>query len=117
MSKGNKFDQGKVKQSLIPVEAIEGTARALGYGEGKYGTHNFRNGIQYTRLTDATSRHVNAFIKNIDLDDESGLHHIDHALANLAMLKFMIENRPEMDDRWKDQKDTNPVVKKETEWK
>lgn len=96
---GKKYDKGKPRLSLIPREAMEGTAKALGYGADKYGTYNFTGGLAYTRLTDATLRHIYAFLSGEDNDPESGLNHIHHAAATLALLQYMLARKPEMDDR------------------
>jgi hypothetical protein len=96
---GIKHDKGKPRISLVPREAIEGAARALGFGADKYGAHNFKGGLAYTRLLDATMRHILAYTSGEDNDPESGLNHIDHAIATLAMLEYMIYNKKEMDDR------------------
>lgn len=101
-SKGKKFDQGKPRLSLIPKEAIWAAARGFTYGEKKYGTHNFREGIKYSRLSDATMRHLTAWLEGEELDPESGNSHLDHALASLSMLTFMSVHKPDMDDRWID---------------
>lgn len=98
---GLKYDNGKPRISLIPREAILGMAQALTYGASKYSSDNFKNGIEYRRLVDAAMRHLLAWVDNENLDPESGLSHLDHALATLAMLKYMSENVPEMDDRYK----------------
>jgi len=98
---GKKNDQDKPAMALIPKDALIGLGNALGYGAKKYGQHNFRNGIAYTRLVSACMRHLSAFVEGEDLDIESGNPHLDHALASLAMLKFMTVHRQEMDDRWK----------------
>lgn len=101
MSKGTKNDQGKARINLVPVEAIEGAAKAFGFGADKYGVDNFRNGIAYRRLADATMRHLLAYMNGEDNDPESGLSHLDHGLASLSMLKFMSVHKTELDDRWK----------------
>lgn len=98
---GKKNDQGKPRISLIPKDAIWSIANGLTYGEKKYGTHNFRSGIKYSRLLDAAYRHLTAWEEGEDVDQESGNNHLDHAGASLAMLMFMASNRPDMDDRWK----------------
>jgi hypothetical protein len=100
MSGGVKNDNGKPPITLIPSCAITGMANAFAYGANKYGSDNFRKGIAYRRLADACMRHLLAFIEGEDLDKESGNPHIDHALASLAMLKFMTEHKSDMDDRW-----------------
>lgn len=99
MGTGIKHDKGKPRMSLVPRDAMVGTAQALGYGADKYGTYNFTGGLAYTRLTDATLRHIYAFLAGEDLDPESGLSHIHHAAATLAMLQYMLTHKPEMDDR------------------
>lgn len=102
MSKaGNKNDGEKPNISLIPKDAIWGMANAFTYGARKYGQHNFRNGIAYTRLASACLRHLTAYLEGENVDEESGNPHLDHALASLAMLKFMDVNKPDYDDRWK----------------
>lgn len=105
---GKKNDQGKPRVSLIPKAAILGAARGLTYGEKKYGTHNFRNGLSFSRLADATMRHLTSWLEGENNDPESGLSHLDHAIASLAMLKFMEEHRQDMDDRWLDPMYTDP---------
>lgn len=97
---GVKNDSGKPSISLIPKDAIWGMAQALTFGAKKYGRHNFRNGIAFSRLADAAERHLTAWMEGEIVDSESGLSHLDHALASLAMLKFMDVNRQDMDDRW-----------------
>lgn len=98
---GTKSDKGKPPITLIPREALEGCAQALAYGANKYSPHNFKGGIRYSRLADAAMRHVIAFIDGENQDPESGLSHIDHALASLAMLKYMIVNNEiVLDDRY-----------------
>lgn len=100
MNKGIKNDNGKPQITLIPKDAIWGMANAFGYGAGKYGRHNFRAGIAFSRLADAAQRHLTAYMEGENNDPESGLSHLDHAMASLAMLKFMDVNRKEMDDRY-----------------
>lgn len=101
MSGGKKNDAGKPDLSLVPKDAIWGTAAALTFGAVKYGRHNYREGMAYSRLVAACMRHVTAYNEGESLDPESGLSHLDHAMASLAMLKFMEQHRPDMDDRWK----------------
>lgn len=102
--KGSKHDSGKPNIALIPKDAIWGMAAALTFGAKKYGKHNFRKGIEFLSLAAAAQRHLTAWCDGENVDQESGLSHLDHALASLAMLKFMELNRLEMDDRYKDEK-------------
>jgi Domain of unknown function (DUF5664) len=106
-NKGTKFDSEKPPLSIIPTDALVGMANAFNYGAKKYSRNNFRNGIEYTRLVDACMRHLSSWVEGESVDPESTLSHVDHAMASLAMLKFMEVNKPEMDDRWK-----NPETQK-----
>lgn len=99
-SGGKKNDAQKPDLSLIPTDALWGMAEALTYGAKKYDRHNFRKGIAYSRLVAACMRHLSAWNEGEDLDPESGLCHLDHALASLAMLKFMTKHKTDMDDRF-----------------
>lgn len=101
MAGGTKHDGNKPDLSLVPKEALWGLANALTYGAKKYGRHNYRAGIQYSRLAAACMRHLTAYMDGADIDIESGNSHLDHALASLAMLAVMAQNNPEMDDRYK----------------
>ncbi len=109
MSKGLKYDSSKAMISLICKETLEGMAAALRYGMIKYtvgdvsGRDNYKKGLAYTRVADSAIRHLLSFLDNEDMDPESGLAHIDHALAALNMLKYQTVYNLDMDDRFKRQ--------------
>lgn len=107
MSAGKKNDDKKAPVHFLHRSFIEGTALAQGFGAKKYGDWNFTKGIAYTRLINAAMRHIIAFMWGEDNDPESGLSHIDHAAANLNMLKFMISEKSDMDDRYEEEDESN----------
>lgn len=98
---GVKHDNGKAPISLIPVEAILGEAQAFAFGATKYGRHNFRNGLDHSRVLDAAMRHILAIVNGEDLDPESGLPHWAHARCCLSMYAFYQTNNVGLDDRYK----------------
>lgn len=100
-AKGTKADNGKASLSLIPRAYLEGTANAFGYGANKYGKWNYTKGIEITRTLDAAMRHILAFLDREDLDPESGLNHLFHASASLAMTIYNLEHNQGLDDRLK----------------
>lgn len=109
-TKGIKHDQSKAKLDLIPMEALIGLGNVLTFGAEKYKRANWANGIEYSRLISAALRHITAFNAGEDIDPESGLPHIDHALCNLAFLAWMRVHRTDMDDRWmKEVTSTNAI--------
>lgn len=98
---GLKHDDGKADLSLIPLIAIESEARALGFGEKKYGRYNYTRGFDVSRLTSAALRHIYAYNNGQDIDSESGLHHLGHARACLAMLLHCRELGTLKDNRFR----------------
>lgn len=99
-SGGVKYDSNKPMVDLIPAEVIFGLGEVLTFGAKKYQKANWAKGINHSRLIAAALRHLYKFSNGQDLDDESGLSHIDHAMCNLAFLKWMHTNRKDLDDRW-----------------
>lgn len=97
---GKKFDGGKAPLDLIPYEALEGIAKVLDFGCKKYDRANWANGIQFSRLISAAQRHLGAYNSGQDIDPESLINHVHHAACNLAFLAWMLQHRPDMDDRW-----------------
>lgn len=97
--KAIKHDSGKPKLSYLPYDALVEVARVMEFGAQKYDKHNYKKGMEYTRLIDAAFRHLHQFNDGIDLDDESSYNHIAHSISNLLMLMWMIKNKPEMDNR------------------
>lgn len=98
---GIKLDAGKPEVSFLPTEALHGAARVFAYGAKKYARDNWRGGMPYTRLYDAAQRHLASFLENEDLDPESGLPHLDHAICTLMMLRYMTVHRQDLDNRYK----------------
>lgn len=97
---GTKNDTNKPPISLLDRDFLEGAAQVMAFGANKYDRYNWTLGIKYSRLIDAAMRHIIAYYSGEDIDPESGLPHIDHAAANLNMLRGMMRLHPEMDDRY-----------------
>jgi hypothetical protein len=79
-------------RSKLPLHLWPETATALGAlglldGMLKYGRANWREaGARATIYVDALRRHVAAWMEGEELDPDSGLPHLAHALACLAIL-------------------------------
>jgi hypothetical protein len=98
---GKRFNKGKSAVEQIPYEAEEEIGMVFLAGEAKYGKNNWRDGLPFTQFIGCAKRHMGKFSKGINLDKETKRNHIAHAATNLIMLLWMIENRPDLDDRWK----------------
>ena len=98
---GIKFDQEKLRMDLLDPEFLEDVSKVLTYGSKKYNAHNWRGGLNYSRIIGAIYRHLTAINKGEDIDPDSGLSHTSHLGANVQFLNWMMKHRPDLDDRWK----------------
>jgi hypothetical protein len=89
------------RMDLIPAEALEELGRVYGFGIKKYSAHNWRKGYDWSLSMSALLRHYMAFQRGEDVDPESGLHHLAHAMFHCAALIVFAEEHNELDDRWK----------------
>ena len=103
--RGKKLNKGKARICLVPEEAILGAAEVFTHSETKYGPFNYRKGLNWLDITDSLDRHMLKFKMGIDLDEESGLPHTWHILANAMMLEYMRVHYPELDNRYVKSKD------------
>lgn len=102
-SPGLKFDTGKPPLDLLSRVWLEGTADVLAFGAKKYAAHNWRKGIQFSRLLASAQRHLLAFQDGEDLDKETGLPHLYHASCCLMFLSELHLRKPQFDDRYKEE--------------
>lgn len=103
---GKKDSKNKVRLDLVPTEAIEGLALALMDGIKKYDENNWRLGLSYSEIYGAAQRHLQKFwnTDKPDVDSESKLPHLYHAICNIAFLITYEENKERyrtFDDRVK----------------
>ena len=84
---GRKDDAGKPRWSLVPEYAMEDVVKVLTYGARKYGDDNWHEVADgQRRYYDAAMRHIMAYRKGCQTDDESGLPHLAHAVASLLFI-------------------------------
>lgn len=105
---GIKHDQEKVQLELFSARWLIGVGQVLTFGAKKYHAHNWRHGIQRSRLIGAALRHVVAYLGGEDFDPETGLLHLHHASCCLMFASELHFTRPDLDDRWKDLKNETP---------
>jgi len=81
-----------IGSSKLPVHLWPTTASAMGAiglldGMLKYGRSNWRaSGVRASIYFDAANRHLNAWFEGEDRDPDSGVPHLAHALACLAII-------------------------------
>lgn len=97
-------DEGKEMLSIIPYPAMKLAAEIFTYGLQKYAEYNYKNppGLTTKQLINSCMRHVWKYNNGEDLDPESGLSHLGHAMANLMMIIDLHANGMGGEDyRWK----------------
>lgn len=93
-----KFDDGKLEYSDLPELSIRSTTQVFNYGAKKYDKFNYSKGTKLLRYWDAARRHMGEWFICNDID-ESGYHHIDHAIASLLILRENIHLGTGVDNR------------------
>lgn len=110
MSGALKFDTDKPRMELLDRHALEQIARVMAYGAKKYttpdaaGEHNWRKGFKWSRIYGAAMRHLLAHMDGEDKDPDTGISHLAHLGCCVMFLLWHEKNKPELDDRYKGEK-------------
>lgn len=99
-----KDDNGKCRLELLPYDALHGVADVFAYGANKYYQDSWRSNepAEYSRTFGSVLRHLTSWYAGQDDDPESDLNHVDHAISQLLILRYVMLNRPDKDDRFKE---------------
>lgn len=89
MENGVKYDGGKPRYDLIDPRVLEGLAKVLTMGSVKYDDDNWK------KVEDGGDRYYSAMLRHIEArrmgqkyDEETGLPHSIHAMANAMFLAY-----------------------------
>ena len=105
---GRKYDGGKLRYDLIPVLALEETARVVTKGAEKYDDENWKLVPEgRRRYLAAAMRHIQQWRKGEIYDEEMGTHHIANAISNLM---FILEKELQ---GWKDISEQQDISQEE----
>ena len=95
-----RYDAGKPRMDLIPPEALVRYGEVLAMGAAKYSERNWELGMDYGRCVASLLRHTAAFMAGEDIDPESGLPHMAHAMWNAgALLTYQDRGMTQFDKR------------------
>ena len=96
------------RMDLIPWEGLDAVGSAMAEGGENHGDYNWHKGMPFGVMINHALQHITAFMRGDNSED-----HIGHATANLMMLSWHEQNRPDLDDRGfsKSQAKTKPVTK------
>jgi len=106
-----RYNDQKLRWRNFPMFLIRPLAEVAQYGEGKYDMYNFLKGGPQNQYLDSLKRHLDSYEdpRQLDTDSESGLSHLYHVAWNALVCAYMLENFPELDDRYKLNKDEQNV--------
>lgn len=94
-----KYDQDKLPEHLYSIPAHNDLLKVLAFGAKKYGQHNWRKGMDWSRVYAAAERHLHAWFDGQDKDPETGLSHLAHAMCCTMFLLHYIQTETGKDDR------------------
>ena len=101
MAEGKKYDGEKPRLYLLPPHTLVEVGKVLTFGAAKYDEHNWKklDNLQ-NRYTGAALRHIFAHMAGEELDPETGLDHLAHALCCLMFkLEAKLENGESKEER------------------
>lgn len=82
-----KYGVAKPAMSAVPSTALLHMMKAMADGRRKYGLANWRDKpVSASTYYDAAMRHLMAFWDGEDVADDSGVKHLGHAMACLAII-------------------------------
>lgn len=94
MEQDIKLDKGKLRFDLIDQNFLDGLAKVLTFGAEKYSANSWQKiGNAEERYYAALQRHLSAYRKGEQKDDESGIEHLYHAAANIMFLAYFEKQR------------------------
>lgn len=84
---------------LLSWGSLEEVARVAAFGAAKYDDHNWTKGYAWSLCLGALFRHVARFAQGEDIDPESKLPHLAHALWHCMALMHFQRHALGTDDR------------------
>jgi len=82
-----KFGLTKPSMSAVPPSALIPLMEAMADGKNKYGLMNWRDkSVSSSVYYDAALRHLMSWYDGEDVAQDSGVHHLGHAMACMAIL-------------------------------
>lgn len=90
----------KVSLSKVPSSALAHCAMAMMDGAKKYKKYNWRETqVEAEIYVDAALRHIMSWYDGEDTAQDSGVHHLGHAMACMAIVLDAMETGNLIDDR------------------
>ena len=95
---GIRLNDNKLRYDLCPAIAQREYAKVWTQGLEKYPARNWEKGFLFSEVIASAMRHLEAMRLGEMIDEESGLLHSAHLMANAAMLTEFHFTHPELND-------------------
>ena len=97
---GRKFDGNKHQYGLLPAKALKETVKVLTIGATKYEDDNWKYVPKaQSRYFDALMRHLWDWKSGEQLDPETEVNHLAHAVCNIL---FLLERDLHKEEEWEE---------------
>ena len=86
----NSFDGTKLPYELLPAKALHEVVQVLEFGKNKYGIDNWKKFYRKEdehRFMGALLRHMFAYLRGEEFDNQTGITHLAHASCNLLFIQ------------------------------
>jgi len=97
-NKAFRTNENKLRYDLCPAIAQREYAKVWTQGLEKYPARNWEKGFLFSEVIASAMRHLEAMRLGQMIDEESGLLHSAHLMANAAMLTEFHFTHPELND-------------------
>jgi hypothetical protein len=97
--KGLRYNTGKPRWDLLPIDAVEQVVAVLTKGAEKYAERNWERGMKWSICQGSMMRHIVKSSKGERIDPETGLSHMAHVACNaLFLLAYELRGMDDFDD-------------------
>lgn len=83
-----RYNEGKLKWSLIHYESMEPMVRVLEFGLKKYKIDNWKIGLDKKENLESMMRHLTRIMDGEEIDPDSGLPHMGHIQCGAMFHNF-----------------------------
>ena len=99
MEQALRYNEGKLKWSLVDWKSLEPMVRVLEMGAEKYAPYNWTKGMPVTEVSESLLRHMFAYLGGENVDKESQIEHLGHVMCNCMFLIHIMREKTDFDNR------------------
>lgn len=89
--KALRYNEGKLRWSLVDWKSMEPMVHVLEFGAKKYEEENWKKPMDKKQILNSAMRHLIAMMNGEEIDPESGLSHVGHLMCNAMFYSYHSE--------------------------